>query len=523
MEECYIVVLPHVELKTYVFPNDDHEKKEYTLENALELTGNGLYNILLVSNSALILMGIGMDIFGLSLVVQAGCDLETTVTQKGILTSLPFIGIFLVSYVWGYVADTKGRRITLVVPILISFLLSCIGSLSPNWIFLGVIKFLCVCFSCAANSVTYTLVGESCIQRVRSKYLVLITSLLLFSTAAGALVTYPILKLDFAVDIPWLGIIYRPWRLLVIALALPSGIGAIIMYFFCESPKFLYNSGRHDEALEVLKCMYAVNHRGSEKEYPVNALKVESQTKVKKMSIIRSLYEQSAPLFRAPYLWRSIQLFYIVAVVFITNNSFLIWLPHILNTVITLMTKQGSVTGNVCQLLSLESSLQTASNTTIVDPMHPTLCVSTVKENVIFTMLASQSIFAFINFLISYLPNRRRIVLICILCVSAVSGVCLNLVTDPLGSVFLFVTFTCTCLAMGIMASYFVDVYSTSYRGMASCLSIMVGRSATFVGINVAGSLIFTHCETTFYMWSLLVLSSAVAAWFLPPDKTLSS
>ncbi|CAG9787478.1 unnamed protein product [Diatraea saccharalis] len=61
-------------------------------EEALEKTGNGLYNTLLVSTCSLILLAIGMDLFGFSLVVTAACDLNLTVTQMGILTSLPFIG-----------------------------------------------------------------------------------------------------------------------------------------------------------------------------------------------------------------------------------------------------------------------------------------------------------------------------------------------------------------------------------------------------------------------------------------------
>ncbi|CAB3235175.1 unnamed protein product [Arctia plantaginis] len=503
-----------------VICNSDSDQTPITFEEALDRTGNGLYNVLLALTCALILLAIGMDMFGLSLVVAAACDLDLTVTQKGILTSLPFIGILLVSFFWGYVSDTRGRRFTLVVPLMISFILSCISSLSPHWIFLGVAKFFCVCFACAANSVTYTLVGESCIQRVRNKYMLLMTCLILLSPAVAGVVTYPTLKLDFAAEISLLGIVYRPWRLLIIVLALPSGIGAIAIYFFRESPKFLFNSGKQEEALEVLKYIYAVNHRGSKEEFPVSSLKLEEQGTKKKMSLLKAMYEQSAPLFRSPYLWRSLQLFYIVAVVYITNNSFLIWLPHILNVIRLSMESDVYNSGNICHLISSKPVLAVDTNSTLHEIPLSQVCVSTVEKNVIITLIASQSVFAFINFLISYLPNRRRLVLITILCVSAISGVCLNLVPEPISSVFFFMAFTCTCLGMGILASYFVDIYPTSYRGMVACLSIMVGRSCTFIGINVVGNLIFNYCQITFYMWSLLVLSSAIAAWFLPPDKS---
>ncbi|KAF9823692.1 hypothetical protein SFRURICE_013173 [Spodoptera frugiperda] len=499
------------------------------MEALLLQLGNGLYNVLLVMTCSLILLAIGIDLFGFSLVVAAACDLQLTVVQKGILTSLPFVGILLVSYLWGYVSDTRGRRFTLVIPLLLSFILSCISSLAPHWLFLGLVKFLC---HGIWNFAQYTTIGSPLLHgtynangekwvyivqqhyRVRNRYMLLMTCLILLSPAVAGILTYPTLKLDFAVELSWFNIVYKPWRLLIVVLALPSGIGAVAIYFFCESPKFLFNSGRSDEALEVLRHIYKVNHRGSKEEYAVHSLSLGDYTPKKQMSLLRAMYEQSAPLFRPPYVWRSAQLFYIVAVVYITNNSFLVWLPYILN-LIRLSMDSGTATGNICELISAKPIAIGNSTKNITHEV----CTGTVEHNVILTLIASQSVFAFFNFLISYLQNRRRLVLICILCLSSISGTCLNLVPEPISSVFFFMVFTCTCLGMGILASYFVDIYPTSYRGMAACLSIMVGRSSTFIGINVVGNLIFHHCQVTFYLWSLLVLTSAVAAWFLPPDK----
>ncbi|KAL4703840.1 hypothetical protein ACJJTC_016807 [Scirpophaga incertulas] len=501
----------------------NHFGKEHAgtdFEEALSKTGNGIYNVLLVVTCSLILLAIGVDLFGFSLVVTAACDLDLTISQKGILTSIPFIGILLVSYLWGYVSDTRGRRFSLVVSMQVSFVLSSLCSVCPTWQLLGLLKFISVCFSCAANSATYTLVGESCIQRMRSKYMLLMTCLILLSPAAAAVLTYPTLKLDFRTEI-WFGVSFTPWRLLTIILAFPSGVGALAIYFFHESPKFLANCGRKEEALEVLRCIYAMNHKQSKEEYEVKTLNMEERTSRKDMSLVRAVFEQSAPLFRPPLLWRTVQLFYIVAVVYITNNTFLVWLAHILNLV--KLALETSATGNICKLISTENVVNPINATNVASEatpaaISPEVCVGAITDNVMFTLIASQSIFSFLNFVISYLPHRRKAVLITILCLSSLSGCLLNLMPEPLSSVFFFVIFTCTCLGMGILASYFVDLYPTSYRGMVACLSIMVGRGSTFVGINLVGNLLFHHCQVTFYSWSVLVLSSAIAACFLPPD-----
>ncbi|XP_063635443.1 synaptic vesicle glycoprotein 2C-like [Cydia splendana] len=504
----------------------ENNKTEVTpFEDALDKTGNGIYNILLVITCAWILLAIGVDLFGFSLVVATACDLNLTVAEKGILTSLPFVGILLVSYVWGYVSDTQGRRFSLVLSLLAAFVLSCLTSVSPNWLFLGMVKFLSVCFSCAANSATYTLVGESCIRRVRSKYMLLMTCLLLLSPAAAAVLTYPTLKLKFAAELTWLHVVFTPWRLLIIVLAIPSGIGGLAIYFFHESPKFLANIGRNEDALDVMKSIYAVNHRCARDSFKVKALELGEEPSRKQMSLLRSMFEQSAPLFRPPLLWRTLQLFYIVAVVYITNNSFLVWLPQIFNLVMMSMETGTAEGNNICTLISHRNVTRNVTEDNYSNSTAGTVeissnaCLGYIEDNVILTLIASQSAFSFLNFIISYLPNHRKTVLLTILSLSSLSGVCCNLMPEPVSSVFFFVLFTCTCLGMGILASFFVDLYPTSYRGMVACLSIMVGRSSTFIGINLVGNLIFHHCQITFYFWSLLVLSSVVAAWFLPPDK----
>ncbi|CAG9120736.1 unnamed protein product [Plutella xylostella] len=502
----------------------ENGKTATPFEEALTKSGNGIYNIGLVCTCSLILLGVGCDLFGFTLVVQAACDLDITLAQKGILTSLPYVGILLASYFWGYISDTRGRRLTLMLSMPAGFLLSCASCLSTNWLLLAMIKFFATAFACAANSAAYTLVGESCALRVRNKYMLLMTCFLLFSPAAAAILAFPVLKLDFASPIPWLGIVFRPWRLLCIILALPSGLGALAIYFFYESPKFLANTGQNEAALEVLKKMYAINNREDPEEFKVSSLQLPEYFNAgKERSLLHNLYEQSAPLFRPPLVKRTAQLFYIVFVVYITNNSFLTWLPLIMDELRTALEHHQGNPGNLCALITSHRPVVNVTveatgfdNTTTA---IPTLCEGAVKDDSLLTLMASQTIFAILNFLLSQLPNHRKAVLITILSSSALSGILLNLMPEPISSVIFFMVLTCTCLGMGILASYFVDLFPTSYRGMVACLSIMVGRSSTFVGINVVGNLLFTRCSLTFYMWSLLVASGVVAAWFLPPDK----
>lgn len=67
-----------------------------------------------------------------------------------------------------------------------------------------------------------------------------------------------ILPLEFSVPMPLLGITYRPWRLFALIMALMLALGAVMIFFLEESPKFLVNKGDTDKAMQILKKYYGV-------------------------------------------------------------------------------------------------------------------------------------------------------------------------------------------------------------------------------------------------------------------------
>lgn len=76
--------------------------------------------------------------------------------------------------------------------------------------------------------------------------------------------------MTWSFEVPILGILMRPWRLLVIIYALPSLVFTTILLFLPESPKFSWNIGKHDVALDVLRRMYSANNNTAAALYPVS-------------------------------------------------------------------------------------------------------------------------------------------------------------------------------------------------------------------------------------------------------------
>ena len=103
---------------------------------------------------------------------------------------------------------------------------------------------------------------------------------------------------------------YRPWRLLIVVYGLPGFIGAIMMFFYPESPKFLLSQGRDEEALEALRYIYVKTHGLKAKEFEVQSLNPEEQdwetqsiASVKSgKGVFRSIWRQTIPLFLPPHL-----------------------------------------------------------------------------------------------------------------------------------------------------------------------------------------------------------------------------
>lgn len=66
---------------------------------------------------------------------------------------------------------------------------------------------------------------------------------------------------------------FKSWNLFVLVCGLPSVILGLWLFFFPESPKFLFECGDAEEALIVLKNIYASNTGDKASNFPVSNTK----------------------------------------------------------------------------------------------------------------------------------------------------------------------------------------------------------------------------------------------------------
>lgn len=70
------------------------------------------------------------------------CDIAMSASERGILGGAYFLGAICSSHLWGFLADTKGRRRIIILTLFVSFALDVCASLASNVYILATFRFL---------------------------------------------------------------------------------------------------------------------------------------------------------------------------------------------------------------------------------------------------------------------------------------------------------------------------------------------------------------------------------------------
>lgn len=70
------------------------------------------------------------------------CDISLTIQERGIMSAIGFAGIIVSSHLWGFLADTQGRRRIIRPTLLVGFILTVFSSFSNDFWSLVILRFL---------------------------------------------------------------------------------------------------------------------------------------------------------------------------------------------------------------------------------------------------------------------------------------------------------------------------------------------------------------------------------------------
>ncbi|XP_017030530.1 synaptic vesicle glycoprotein 2B [Drosophila kikkawai] len=523
-------------------------------ETAIDAAGFGMFNILLLVAAVPAAMGTVYETSTMSYILpSAECDLQLSLLDKGILNAITYAGMISSAVMWGYLADTKGRRNLLILGYAADTFCVLGGAFSQNRIQLMVFKYLGGFCMSGPFAVLMTYLTELHGRQHRQRIMMMVG--IMFSIATLTLPGLAMLILPQEWDIHIWTLSLSSWQVFVAITALPSLLSFLLFFFFPESPKFLMSKGRNQEAMDAFKFMFHLNTRKPKDSFPIkllaNEVIVPEPKKHKEHKTISneikppiennnelddpeqgtktpelkktSGFSQLRPLFTKPYLGLSLWVYLLNFCVLLGQNTMRLWLPQLfasINEYEQLMVVKGeSGSTSICSILEYsvnrtQAQLEAATRNDPMTECHVNITASTYTNNLI---VAAAGFVAYMlaGFLVNLVGVKR--IMTMGLFVAGCCSIGMYWSSSAISTVAiasLFVTMGSISATSVISAS--VNLFPTSLRTMIVSLEMMFGRLGSLLGNIFFPALMGLGCVPPFFMVSLFMLAGCLMAAFLP-------
>lgn len=182
------------------------------------------------------------------------------------------------------------------------------------------------------------------------------------------LVAYLIINDTWELPLPLLGFNFRPWRLFMVAIGLPSLMCGIALIFLPESPNFVLSLGKQSETAAILQWMFLANGGNPAKIPQIGTIceeaesielrqRRESHTGNVVSAMFSSMWSQTVPLFRGKYLRSTLVASAMQFGNLINTNGMYMWFPDTVNRVMHYVQMNPNQTATICQVLAATRTL----------------------------------------------------------------------------------------------------------------------------------------------------------------------
>ncbi|KNC23770.1 hypothetical protein FF38_13813 [Lucilia cuprina] len=453
------------------------------------------------------------------------------------MSAIGFAGIIFSSHLWGFLADTQGRRKIIRPTLLVAFCITFLSSFSNDFWTLVILRFLNGFCVSGGSATVYAYLGEFHTQKNRAR--AIMGAAFIFGLGAMLMpaIAWLFINQEWRFAIPFLGITYKPWRLFMVICGIPGLICGLSLFKIPESPKYYLGQGKEDKALEILKDIYHMNTGKPRDSYPVTRVTedldpnskprvvVNNDNRNAASILLRSMWTQTQPLFNREYIRNTLLICFIQFSIFVTSNGMYMWFPYILNSVAEFMSENPGNTTYICDVVYAKQKvmmqLELAQNDASIDftqECNEKLEISTYKHSLVLEVLYAVG-FAFIGAIINRIG--KRIILFVCLAICGICGVGTIYVDIPMLAIYLYVVLLLCGLVINVLSAATVDLYPTRLRAMAVCISLMVGRLGSVVGANVVGALITNHCEAAFLTSGISLIVAGLLGFLIAKNPKI--
>ncbi|XP_032630199.1 synaptic vesicle glycoprotein 2C [Chelonoidis abingdonii] len=259
----------------------DEEELAQQYELIIQECGHGRFQWTLFFVLGMALMADGVEVFVVGFVLpSAETDMCIPNSGSGWLGSIVYLGMMLGAFFWGGLADKVGRRQSLLICMSVNGFFAFLSSFVQGYgLFL-----LCRLFSGfgigGAVPTVFSYFSEVLAREKRGEHLSWLCMFWMIGgiyASAMAWAIIPHYGWSFSMGSAYQ---FHSWRVFVVVCALPCVSSVVALTFMPESPRFLLEVGKHDEAWMILKQIHDTNMRARgqpEKVFTVNRIKTPKQ------------------------------------------------------------------------------------------------------------------------------------------------------------------------------------------------------------------------------------------------------
>ncbi|CAG4933577.1 unnamed protein product [Parnassius apollo] len=468
------------------------------LEEALELAGVGKYQYFHCALMVVTLAAALLEMIGYSFVLpSAACDLDLPDNLRGIVASIPNIGVILTAPLWGRAADSLGRKPVLLLSSAFAGFFGFIASFMPSLLTFALCKLAGSLFLSCPSSLCFAYAGELMPRKRRDVTLLTCNAFLMLSASLTPVLGWTILSNV------WYG--FKPWRLLTTVYALPLILSAFILTLTKESPKFLMTRGKHDEALEVLRYIYSVNSGLKKESFCVVSLKRSMDENGTELGLGSSQRNDSIfSLLRPPHLqWLALLGFLMFGLFSLLNGLYI----FAADTINKLLNPSNTAYSTICEVINLQEN-KTSSAT----------CNDSISRDTFLIMIVATIVYGIIVMMISLSLVSKKVQLITMFLVVGAACITSELTRYRLLAGISMSALQITALGIGPLTAYAVHLFPTSLRGTAVGAVLMFGRIGSAIGANAAGVFLSSSCTITLYGFSSMLFLCGALSILLPKD-----
>lgn len=491
-------------------------KREYTLEEALDVVGSGLYTNLLALTGGVMTLAAMATTQSMYFVLPAvRCELALGNAELGILGSIGFFGAMASASMFGFLVDMLGRRKILLITTIGTSACAIIGCFSPNTPTLMTFIFFTGFMLGGVFGNPYVYIGEFCAPSIRSKKLIIVAMVASLSNTFSPCAAWLMMWLDISVPIGGF-LTFTSWRLFLIVNTLPMVISAVFLFFLPESPKYLLSKGRDAEAIQALSRVYALNHGLPKETFPVVRLRLDvddtmgaanSKNSGGFINFLCSMYNQIKELFTPPLLIYTLICSAMKFAVIGLYSVIYLWLPEEANKLLKYSQSHVDYDVSLCDVMGTDGYNKWEKCETDAETYVVSICVGLIYSVLCLVMV--------------YLVRivQLKIILGCNIMVTAL--ICFVMLFFRT----LIPTLTSLGLMIAILAATQPAVYATvvhffptPLRATATAVCVVFGRLAVPIGSALFGAAFHSHCTLAY--WSLAGILAIVAViCFLTPKK----